>query len=388
MEMWRKLSNNRIFMVGLLVPLVFQIIYLCIAIPAIKDGNARITDLKIAIVNEDASVGKEVAAKLVQVLPFKTEQTTDLAKSLEAMNAGDLNMVIHIAPDFTAKLQQGGAQVAYYINQSAPGMTKQTMERTALSINQTINENAFNNAREAIRQNASKGLSQTGLPANALVQINDSLNQAFDSLKYTIIRSEINKTNNADGFAQSVTPFFIFLTYFIGCVVMTFLHSLAYKSLNGDFPRRRMLLFQLGVSIAISLIIPGIAIGLMAGFGIPFSLGVGAVWLLLSISFLTLLYLVQMFGNWFGVAGIGIGVVLLFPLQLVTSGLIYSKEILPAFYTGISACLPANYLGDGMLKAFYGGPSIAKDAGILALMVVIFIIISALTVLKGKKVAV
>jgi uncharacterized phage infection (PIP) family protein YhgE len=385
MEIFKKLIKSRLFLIGLLVPLIFQIVYLCIAIPAIKDGNNRIIDLKIAIVNEDQLLGKDVAANLVKVLPFKTSESSDLTGALDSMNNGDVNMVIYIAPDFTAKIQQNGAQVSYYINQSAPAMTKQAMEKVALSLNQTLNENSFNNIKDILKQNVSKGLSQSGLSAVALTQIGNNLDKAFDSLKYTTITADIKKVNNAEGFAQSVLPFFIFLIYFVGCIILTILHYLAYKSIKKEFSQSKILVSQFITNVVISLIIPVVVIGIVSCFALPLSLSVGTAWLLLSAGFFTLLYTVQMFANWFGIPGMGIAALLLFPLQLVSSGLIYSKEILPSFYSGISSVLPANYFGDGILKLFYGELSIARDILILLLMSAIFIMVSALTVFRKQK---
>lgn len=385
MEALKQLRKNRLFMVGLLIPLLFQLIFLCIAIPAIKDGNARIHDMKIAIVNEDVAMGTEISAKLQEVLPFKTEESSDLNASLEAMNDGDLDMVLHIPADFTAKVQQGGAQISYHINQAVPTMTKQAMEGVAVSINQILNENTFANLKDRIEQNTVQGLGTSGLPPAAVAGITANLNRAFDSLKYTNINSDVQKVNNADGFSQTVLPFFTFLTFFIGCIIMAILHTLAFRSLGNGFSRAKVLLSQLGVNIVVSLVIPCIVIGLAAGFDIPFALGTGATWLILSVGFFTLLYAVEMFGSWFSVPGIGLAVVVLFPLQLMTSGLIYSKEILPSFYSGVSTILPATYFGDAMFKAFYGGPSLSGDIWVLLLMAAIFVAVSGLAVFLPRK---
>ncbi len=385
MSILKSLMKNRLFVAGLFIPLIFQLIYLCIAIPAIKDGSTGISNLKIAIVNEDQAVGKDVAAKLQEVLPFKTSAEPVLTGSLEAMDNGDFNMVVYIAPDFTAKLQQDQAQISYYINQSAPSMTKQAMERTAASINQTLNENSFSIIKDTIKSNSLAALGQTGLPANISAQINANLSKAFDALRYTSISSDIQKVNNTDGFAQTVLPFFFFLTYFVGCAIMTVLHTSAYNSVRSLYSKGKIFLTQQLVNIVAALVIPCVAIGITAAFGISFTLGGGISWLLLSIGFFTLLSMLQMFNNWFAIPGMGAAIVILFPLQLVTSGLIYSPEILPSFYTSIDSILPSTYLCRGMIRMFYGGPSISRDIGILLLMAAIFVAVSAFSLLKKGK---
>jgi hypothetical protein len=61
-------------------------------------------------------------------------ENADLEYALEDMNDGYVNTVLYIAPDFSQKIQQGSAQITYYINQAAPGMTKQAMKKVALNI--------------------------------------------------------------------------------------------------------------------------------------------------------------------------------------------------------------------------------------------------------------
>jgi uncharacterized phage infection (PIP) family protein YhgE len=384
MGIFKKLGKNRLFILGLLIPLIFQIVYLCIAIPAVKDGNTGVQNLKIAIVNEDKILGSQVAGQLSKILPFKTEVSSGLSGSLDSMNNGDYNMVVYIAPDFTAKSQQGSGQISYYINQSAPSMTKQVMERTALSINQSLNEISFNEIKNTIKESSVSALGQAGLPAPAVSAISVNLNQAFDRLKYISISSDIQKVNNADGFIQTVFPFFIFLMYFVGCLIMTGLQSEVFKSLRKEYSQSKILLSKLVINIAASLVVPCIVIGLAAFFFIPFALGLPATWLLLSVGFFTFLCLLQVFSDWFGIPGMGLAALILFPLQLLTSGLMYSQEILPAFYSAISDYLPATYFGDSMIKMFYGGPSISKDVWILLLIAVICIIISLFTIFKKE----
>jgi uncharacterized phage infection (PIP) family protein YhgE len=382
MGLLKTVLKNKLFWVGLLVPLVFQIIYFCISIPALKDGNSQIQNLKITIVNLDMGAGKSVAKKLSEVLPFRTETATDQSQALSDMDEGKTNMVIYIAEDFSASLQSGGARVQYFINQSTSGMTRQLMERTALSINQTLNEMAFTETKEAVAAGSVKALGQAGLPDGASKMIEAKLSQAFEALKYSSITGDVQKVNNAEGFIQTVFPFFIFLTYFVGCTIMTVLHSLVYKPLQSRYSRSRILLLKLAANILAALIIPSIVISLAAAFNIPFQTGVAQVWLLLSVGFLTLTYLVQMFSEWLGVPGLGLAVVIFFPLQLVTCGLMYSPEILPAFYTSISQFLPASYLGEGLIRMFYGGESLAGDVGPLLLMFGIFWVVTILTLLK------
>jgi uncharacterized phage infection (PIP) family protein YhgE len=382
MVLLKNLFKNRLFIIGLLVPFLFQIVYFCIAIPAVKNADKHVDNLNIAIINEDQNLGRQIVAQLSTVLPFNLSYPADLASALDTMDSGETNMVLYISPDFSASAQQGTAAVAYYINQSAPAMTKQLMEKTALAVNQTLNENIFLIQKGLILQKTLSGLSQSGLPEPVLSQLSANLSAVFDSLKYDVVTGDIQKVNDSQGFAQTVMPFFIFLTYFVGSIIMSVLHNLSYRSLRTPISRSRLLLTQFGVNLVVSILLPCVVIGLLQAFGIPLSLGSGTAWLLLSTAFLVLLYLVQMFGNWLGIMGIGMAALVLFPMQLMSSGLMYSREILPAAYSVIGDCLPVSYFGDGMLKMFYGGNSISGDITVLLIMLAVFLAVSALSVLK------
>jgi len=374
----RKVLRSRLFLVGLLVPLIFHTIFLSIVIPALKDGNTNIANLKVAVVNNDQTLGVSVAGKLIEKLPYKTETSTNLADSLEAMNDNEYNMVIHIPDNFTALCQQGEGDISYYINQTAPSMTKQAMEVTATRINQLLNEAAFASTKDVITQQIDAGLGSAGLPEQAVTALKNNISQALESLNYNSIAGDIRKVNNSDGFPQTVFPFLLFLIYFIGSILMTALHTQVFNALKNDYAKPKLFLVRLSVNIIASFIVPGIAVGLIEAFNIPFSIGTAGAWWVLTVGFFTLTLMVQMFCDWFGTIGMGVAVLFLFPLQLVTSGLIFSREILPAFYESVRNVLPSTYFGQGMLKMFYGGASISGDIGILLLMSGIFIIIMLL----------
>ena len=385
MGILKALLKNRIFLIGLLGPIVWQLIYFSVVIPAVNDADIRIDNMTVAIVNQDPVMGNQIAAQLGQVLPFTTEQTTDLDAALDNMNDGDFNMVIAIPSDFTASLQEGNAGVSYYINQSAPSTTKQLMETAANSINQELNENAFETMRAAISENATVFLSQSGLPPEALAPIGNALGQALGSLNNSPVAADIRKVNDAGGFIKTSFPLFIFLTFFIGSVMMIITHTIAARSVADRFSRNKIFATGLGINIVYSLIIPWVVIAFASGFGIDFSQGLVTVWLLLAVGFFTFLLLFRMFSNWLGIPGTALAALILFPFQLVTSGMMFPRELLPSFYNAVGDYLPATYFSSGINRIFYGELSISGESGIMLLMSAIFIAVTALALLRKPK---
>jgi uncharacterized phage infection (PIP) family protein YhgE len=388
MSIMKALFKNKLFLMGLLIPMLWQAVYFSIAIPAVNKADTGVFNLKIEVVNEDKAMGGQITGQLTGALPFKTEVSYDLAAALEDMNNGASNMVIYIPADFTLQLQQGNdAVLSYYINQTAPSMTKQLMETTAKSINQIVNESVFNNIKSIIQESAGVALGQAGLPVAAAEKITPLLDQAFDSLKSTSVIADIQKVNNSEGTVQTAFPLYIFLTFFIGSVIYAVTHSLAYKNISRQAEKHKLYVISLIINIAYAIIVPIIVISFAAGFGISFNQGVFVTWCLLSTGFFTFVSLFQMLFKWLGTAGTGAFILILFPLQLISSGFMYPTEILPSFYRAAADYLPATYFGGGILKAIYGGASTGGDFGILWLMAVIFIGITALALFKktGKE---
>jgi uncharacterized phage infection (PIP) family protein YhgE len=383
MNIIKTLFKNKLFLVGLLIPLIWQVVYFSFAIPAINKAETRMANLKVVIVNEDPVMGGQIATQLTQVLPFTAEMAADYTKALEDMNNGESDMVIRIPADFTARLQeQNSTEITYYINQAVPSMTKQIMETAAGNINKVLNENVFNNLKKIIQEHAGEAVGKTGLPPAAIEQINGLLAQVLGSLNNMPVTGDIQKVNNAEGSVKTVLPLFIFLTFFIGGVIYAITHSLAYKQSSPQVPKGSLFLTGLITDIVYSLIIPFIMMSFAAGFNITFSQGMFITWLLLAVGFFTIASLFQMLFKWLGVIGAGAFVLILFPLQLISSGFMFPTEILPSFYRAVADYLPATYFGSGVLKATYGGATVSGDIWILLLMSAIFIVISALALLK------
>ncbi len=259
------------------------------------------------------------------------------------------------------------------------------MENIAVNVNQMLNENAFLMVKGTVQEHAMAALQETGLPEQAVASLSGRLGAVVDSFQHTVIAEDIQKVNDAEGFAQTVFPFFIFLTYFLGATLMTGMHTITLPQIENGQSRAGVYATGLGINIILSLIIPCIVIGIAAAFDISFSRDIGTVWCLLALGFFTMVSMMQMFSRWLGLTGLGGAVLLFFPLQLVGSGLIYAEEILPVAYPAINDYLPASHFGNGILRIFYGELSLSGEMVTLLLMAGIFVVVSALSLLKKKN---
>ena len=385
MSIIKALFKNKLFLAGLLIPVIWQLLYFSIVIPAMNDAETRTGNMTVSIVNQDPLMGKQIAAQLNQALPFTTKQPANLDAALEAMNDGEASMVIAIPSDFTDRFQQGEAGISYYINQAAPNTTKQLMETAAINIDRLLNENAFYTMRDAILENAADFIGQSGLPPQAIAPIGSAMEQALGSLKGFPVAADIRKVNDAEGFIKTSFPLFIFLTFFVGSVFMTIARTVAAERLADCFSRSRIFGVSLGIDIVYSLVVSWIVIAFAAGFGIDFSQELVTVWLLLAAGFFTFLSLFQMFGNWLGRIGTGLAALVLFPIQLISSGMMFPRELLPSFYNAVGDYLPATYFSTGITRIFYGDLSISDELGVMLIMASIFVLVTALALLKKSK---
>lgn len=385
MSIIKALFKSKLFLVGLLIPIIWQLLYFSIVIPAVNDAETRTGNITVSIVNQDPLMGKQIAAQLNQLLPFTAKQQANLDAAIEAMNNGEASMVIAIPSDFTDRFHQDEACISYYINQAAPTTTKQLMETAAITIDRVLNENAFATLRDAISENTAAFIGQSGLPPQAISQIGNAMEQSLGSLKQFPVAADIHKVNDADGLIKTSFPLFIFLTFFVGGVFMTIARTMAVERLTDRFNRSCIFGASLGIDIVYSLAIPWIVIIFATGFGIDFSKEMVAVWLLLAVGFFTFLSLFQMFSNWLGRIGTGLAALILFPLQLVSSGMMFPREILPSFYNTAGDYLPATYFSTGITRIFYGDLSISDELGVMLIMAAIFVAVTALALLKKSK---
>jgi uncharacterized phage infection (PIP) family protein YhgE len=302
------------------------------------------------------------------------------------MNEGTYPMVIHIPADFSNELKQGKALITYHINQSTPAMTKQMMEGAANTINIQINQVAFEMKKEMIQQGMAGGLSQAPIPEQVLQMISDKVNQAFGSLTFESIQGDIQKVNNNEsGFPVMFLPMLIFLTTFVGSLVLSAIHFQVFNPKNNGHPKWMVFIAQQLVNVAAAgLLIPIVPFIAASLFDIPFQTDSLSAWLMLGVAFYSFTLLVQMFLHLFGLPGLGL-VIILMPIQMITTGLIFPTELLPTSYLNASEYLPGTALSEGVYTMLFGGKTIASPVNSLLVMSLVFGLVSIIRLLFIKQ---
>ena len=88
----------------------------------------------------------------------------------------------------------------------------------------------------------------------------------------------------------------------------------------------------------------------------------------------------------FGMAGMLFNIIAL-SAQLVSSGAIVPRELLPDFYVKLGEALPATYAVEGLMNVLFGGKGIGSEVVALAIIAIIGFVISMAAVGLKKQLA-
>lgn len=125
---------------GIFMIVFYQIVMLTVLMSGYSAIPKNVTNLTVAIVNEDQQSGTEFVQKLQEQLPFNIVTDESLEQAKMGLEDRHILMVIRIPGDFTEKLseQRGEAQLEYLINESNPTTITSSMKSIAAEITAQI----------------------------------------------------------------------------------------------------------------------------------------------------------------------------------------------------------------------------------------------------------
>ncbi|GIQ65926.1 hypothetical protein PACILC2_44940 [Paenibacillus cisolokensis] len=152
-------------------------------------------------------MGSLVVGSLGRSLPFGIV-TVDLPEqAMNMLNDRDVQMVLHIPPDFSSQLQVPGGQASlkYWINESNPFMIKSIMQSVASQVTAAVDKQAIAAGAEAI-------LTPMNVPADRVKEIAAALSER--------VVSDIRFTNPVQGMANQMLPMMMVLASYVGSMIM------------------------------------------------------------------------------------------------------------------------------------------------------------------------
>ncbi|MBB6443953.1 YhgE/Pip domain-containing protein [Bacillus benzoevorans] len=373
--------------IGLVTAFAFLLIFFCIWMTAYNGITDRADNLKIGFVNEDGSLGLKIKETLVQKVPFDMQTYSSLQDAKQEMNERNLDMVILIPKDFSQSIQTNEeAKIEYFINQANASMAKQIMDNAAQNITKTVNENIYSYKQQVMLQNGSGQLTSL-VPSQELTQVvSQNITQIVQSLNVNTVQSSVQKTNNAEGFAVTMVPMMMILASFVGSMIMSMNINIAAMKLKNTHGRWSIFSARLLLNLGASLLLSLLTILLMLVFNIEWKTSMLQTWIFQTFVFFSFISLTQMFVIVFGTGGMVFNIIFL-SIQLVTSGVMVPKVMLPEFYQTISASLPATYAANGYYTVIFGGKELSGDMNLLLIISGITLLIAAVRLIFQKKAA-
>jgi uncharacterized phage infection (PIP) family protein YhgE len=340
---------------GICMTIFIQIIFITVFTTGVKPALNNISELTVAIINEDTQYGLEMAEKLEGELPFKTVNNLSLGKAKEELDERKIHMVVHIPEDFTQKLTLPDEQVElnFYINQSNPQITSGTMQTLATQFsNQITNQLGIGNM---------KGILQSmDVPE-------DQAGQLAENVTYKVKSNIINSNTPPVGMHNGMAPLFLTLASYVGAMIFTMLAVATLKQMKIKHGKwKAFWAMQVGNAL-VSLMVP------LVGLSIYFSFqGYGtevfvSMWLSHSLEMFVAMGVTGVFAMLLGQAGAFINMPLML-IQTVSSGTVMTQDMMPAVFRFISHISVMYYSVQSDYSLLFGGGNAAESQGMMGVV--------------------
>lgn len=358
--------------VGIITAVLFQLIFTVIWMTGYQGITDRIDRLNVAIVNQDEKMGATIVQNLQDNLPVGVKTGMDLAQAQDMLQKREVQMVVEIPADFSSATQtQQPAVLNYFVNESNPVMIKNMMTSVADTITAGVNKQAIAGGLTAILS------TQGNLPAEAA--------QSAAGVMSERVVSNIESVNVVQGMNNQMVPMMMVLASYVGAMIMGQNFQVSSMALGARFGRWQRMAVRLIVTAAASVVVSLVGTSLVAAFGGQMEHGFLALWGFQALFLLTFMFVAQMFLFLFGMAGMLFNILVL-SVQLVSSGAMMPRELLPDFYQGLGSIFPATYAVDGLMNTLFGGTGTGGDvAGLLIIFAVALVLIVGATALRRDK---
>ncbi|ANE45130.1 ABC transporter [Paenibacillus swuensis] len=349
--------------IGIITALMFQVIFSLIWMTGYNGVTDNTKNLRIAIVNEDTQMGSKVQEQLEKNLPFHVEKSSSIEAAREQLNNREIQMVVHIPADFSAKVAGPGqpGELKYYLNESNPATIKSIMTGVSAQITATVN-------KQAIEAGAAGILTQAKMPGEQVSAISGGLSER--------VISNVQTDNKVEGMNNQMVPMMMVLASYVGAMIMGMNMEQSSMALSGQVGKWRRFGARTIINAVSALVVALVGSSLVLALGGQSEQGFLTMWLFQSLFVMVFMFVSQLFLLLFGMAGMLFNIIML-SAQLVTSGAMVPRELLSDFYFSLSSYLPATYAVEGNMNILFGGPSVGEASLALVIIGLVAIVLGA-----------
>ncbi len=372
MNILKRLFAHKATKLGIGVAFVFQVVFFTVWLTAYDGVEERVDQFTVAVIHDNESMDESFMKALQLKAPFTFEFDKTLEAAKENLDQRKINMVMQIPDQFFNEIHEGKkSKIEYYINQSTPSLEKQMMETAASTITKEINAEVYalveKQGEEAIPQLVSEQF-----PENDDMKLVASLvvEEVLEIMDVEMVDEVIHKEHDVDGFTATMIPLMVVLASYIGAMILSQQMELASRESFVHDNKLMVFFSRQVINVGVSFILSIITLGIMLVFGVELTSSLIQVWLFQSVLFLCFLSISQFFVILFGNPGMVFNIILT-ATQLVSSGAIVPRELLPNFYETLGTFLPATYGVNGYFSVIYGGGDLMNDFIQLLLMIIV-----------------
>lgn len=355
---------QKAIMPGVFMMVFYQIIMMSVFMWGYSSVPKNISDLSVAIVNEDGQLGATLAPQLQQNLPFRQVTDLSLEKAQEQLDNRDIHLVIHIPQDFTAKMSTQGeqAKLDFYVNQSNSQTITSSMQNVANQI-----------SGQFIAQTQAQGFTQLltkyqGSEAQAKKSVDSVMNKVVSNV---VITNPIPL-----GMHNQMAPMFLSMATYVGAMIYSMMSIGALSQVKGKIGKGNAFLSLQGVNVVLAIFIPLIGVSiyhLVHGYGVaPFF----KTWMIHSLEMFAAIQFTSLFSIVAGQAGMLINLPLVL-IQSVACGAAIPREMMPQLFKAISYVSPMYYSVHLDYNVLFGGGNTANYLSGLALNALLTLVLNS-----------
>ncbi|MFC7392895.1 YhgE/Pip domain-containing protein [Scopulibacillus cellulosilyticus] len=353
--------KHKLAIFGLVMAVFYQFLFIICWQTGFGSIPNNVSNLKVAIVNEDPHIGSTITNALVKELPYKTKVEHSMYKARDELSDRKVHMIVKIPKDFTKDVTNLSkkAQLDYYVNESNPMLVASTMESTASNVASAID-------KKFVQTTLDKVLSRLNVPDNQAAKIVKQASQR--------VIPDIHKIHHDTNMGHVMAPFMLGLAGYIAAMILQLNLFNASRMIGGVASKWQKFAARNIINLITAFVCSFIAVCLVELFNVPVNKGFFVMWGFQFVAMLAFMAVTQIFVILFGLYGLLVNLTILI-LQTQIAGGSIPIAALPDFYYYLGKIMPMKYTVNGTFDILLGGPSIINDVFALVLFVVIGFII-------------
>ncbi|WP_245622867.1 YhgE/Pip domain-containing protein [Lysinibacillus contaminans] len=334
--------KNKTITGGIFMLVFYQIVMIGIFMYGYSAVPKNVTELTVAIVNEDTVMGDSFVQQLEQGLPFNVKKNLTLSEAQTDLENRDIHLVVHIPADFSENIKEDGKQgnLEFFINESNPTLVASSMQSIAAEVGAQI-------TTQVQTQSFVGAFTAMNVPAEQATQMVTGIMEK--------ISVDVEKTNKQPlGMHNQMAPMFLTMAMYVGAMIYSMMSVTALNEVRQSVGKWRAFFSLQLTNIVIAIVAPLVGVSIyfiVQGYGIETFLGVWmvhALQIFASIQFTTIACLLL------GPSGMLLNIPLLLT-QTIANGATIPYEMMPGVFKFVSHISPMFYSVHLDYNLFFGG---------------------------------